>query len=646
MSTTRLFTSTGKELSLGLTLGKGGEGTVHQINGDPRHVAKVYHTIPDGGRQEKLRVMASLGDADIQKFVAWPVETLHVQRGGPVRGFVMPIAGAYVPVHQLYNPGHRKQEQPQLSWKHLLVTARNTADAFAAVHQRGLVVGDVNENSVMVAPSNGHVMLIDADSFQVNAHGRVFPCLVGVPDFTPPELHAVGDFNRMIRTANHDSFGLAILIFQLLLGGRHPFAGRPLRNDVGNDMSVDISQFRFADALDNDRRGLVPPPIAVPVTILPDVIHGMFTQAFTEPGIQRRPTAREWVSALDRLRPQTAVCHVNAHHAYLAHVGACPWCSLDSSGIVHFVRAQVAAKVQAARVTIGTLWAQISAVPPPEEIAAPPGTGIKPVARPLPPTVHSKATPFFVWPVVVGLVFASIVVAGAPGLLALVLPVLASRWLKHRSEPRNQERNVRLLARKQARDAHAAAVREAEEAGPAGFQNLYDSLSRIYSEYTVEISRSEGQTLAEFDRTVRDRQLRRHLERQYVSSASIRGIGPNLKQRLVAYGVNTAADVNQARVMEIPGFGDVKTGSLVAWRDSCERTFRYNPQDPAIPKEREQALAVYERRRRSIENDLQRGLAELQRRSRLGPEARADLEQKLAASVWRLTQADADLAAL
>ncbi len=646
MSTTQLFTSTGKELSLGLTLGKGGEGTVHQINGDPHRVAKVYHAIPDGDRQEKLRVMASLGDADIRKFVAWPVETLHAQRGGPVRGFIMPIASAYVPVHQLYNPGHRKQEQPQLSWKHLLVTARNTADAFAAVHQRGLVVGDVNENSVMVAPSNGHVMLIDADSFQVEAQGRVFPCLVGVPDFTPPELHAVGDFNRMIRTANHDTFGLAILVFQLLLGGRHPFAGRPLRSDVGNDMSVDISRYRFADALDNGGRGLVPPPTAVPVTILPDAIHGMFTQAFTEPGSQRRPTAREWVSALDRLRRQTAVCPVNAHHAYLAHLGACPWCSLDSSGIVHFVRAQVAAKVQAARVTIATLWAQISAVPPPAEIAAPPDTGIKPVARPLPPTVHSKITPFVVWPISVGLVVTLMVVAGALGILALVLPVLVGHWHKRHGESRRQERDARLLAGKQARDAYAAAVHEAEEAGPAGFRVLYDSLSRLYYEYTVEVPRREGKTLAEFDRTIQDRQFLRHLERQYVSSASIRGIGPSLKQRLVAYGVNTAADVNQINIMNIPGFGDVKTGSLVAWRDSCERSFRYNPQDPAIPKERDQALEVHERRRRSIENDLQRGLAELQRRSRLRPEARADLERKLAASAWRLAQTDADLAIL
>jgi DNA-binding helix-hairpin-helix protein with protein kinase domain len=646
MSTTRLVTSTGVELLLGPVLGKGGEGSVHQINGDSGRVAKLYHQVPDSDRQEKLRFMASRQDADIRKFVAWPVETLHLHRGGPVRGFVMPAAGASVPIYQLYNPGHRKQEQPQLSWKHLLVVARNTADAFAAIHQRRLVVGDVNENSVMVAPDSGRVILIDADSFQVSANGRIFPCLVGVPDFTPPELHAVGDFSRMVRTANHDDFGLAVLIFQLLLGGRHPFAGRPLRGDVGNDMSVDISRFRFADARDNGSRGLVPPPTAVSVAILPAAIQGMFVQAFTEPGIQLRPTASEWVSVLDGLLPQTAVCRANSHHAYPAHVRACPWCALDSSGIEHFVRAQVAAKLHAAKGNVAALWAQISAVPAPALIAAPPDAATTPVARPLPAAVRPKATPFVVWPVVAAVVISLIAVAGALGLLALALPVLVHRWLARYGEQRRQEKSARLLAATQARDALAAATREAVEAGPVGFYAIRQSLAELHSEYTAEIPKRERRTLAEFDRTVRDRQLRRHLERQYVSDASIRLVGPVLKQRLAAYGIHTAADVSHSRIVGINGFGEAKTANLVAWRDSCEGSFRYNPHDPTIHKDRDQALGTHHDKRRFIENELQRGFAELQRRSQLRPEARAELERKLAAAARQLAQADADLTVL
>lgn len=56
----------------------------------------------------------------------------------------------------------------------------------------------------------------------------VFHCDVGVPLWTPPELQG-RDFRGLTRTKNHDRFGLAVLMFQLLFMGRHPFAGVPDR---------------------------------------------------------------------------------------------------------------------------------------------------------------------------------------------------------------------------------------------------------------------------------------------------------------------------------------------------------------------------------------------------------------------------------
>jgi DNA-binding helix-hairpin-helix protein with protein kinase domain len=46
-----------------------------------------------------------------------------------------------------------------------------------------------------------------------------------VAQFTPPEIQKSRQHFRMERTANHDNFGLAILIFQLLFFGRHPYSG-------------------------------------------------------------------------------------------------------------------------------------------------------------------------------------------------------------------------------------------------------------------------------------------------------------------------------------------------------------------------------------------------------------------------------------
>jgi len=53
------------------------------------------------------------------------------------------------------------------------------------------------------------------------ATARVFRCTVGTGLFTPPEL-AGRSFASVDRTEAHDRFGLAVLIYQFLMGC-HPF---------------------------------------------------------------------------------------------------------------------------------------------------------------------------------------------------------------------------------------------------------------------------------------------------------------------------------------------------------------------------------------------------------------------------------------
>lgn len=643
MSVRQLFTSTGATVTIGHRIGKGGEGSVHQVDSNRQHVAKICNNPPDADKQDKLRLMATLTDPGISKLSAWPLDTLHLSPGGPMRGFLMPNASGYVPAHQIYNSGHRKQTHEELSWAHLVFIARNTAYSFSEVRKRGVVIGDVNENSVMIAPANGHVMLIDVDSFQVSVNGRVFPSLVGVPDFTPPELHTVSSFSQVTRVPNHDCFGLAILIFQLLLGGRHPFAGTPLpqRNDVGNDMSVDIRSFRFADAPDNSLRGLVAPPAAVPAGMLPSAMRAMFTQAFTEQGARQRPTAAQWVVELDQLRAHTRVCSVNGHHSFPTSAGSCPWCVLDRRGIAHFVTQQIAAKVQAAKIAIPALWTQISSIPPPAPIVLPPTTELVVIASALPETLTSKRIPRTVWPISGVLSVVAILVGFWPVSIALL--VATGVWQYFFDKPRRVERLRRLQAKQEALAAQERVRREAAELGPEGFEAVRLSLAKLYDEYTVEIPKRVRQTLTEFENSVRLRQLQRHLERQYVDQASISGVGPALKRRLAAYGINTAADVNQYRIMEIPGFGPAKTTAVLTWRVSCEGKFRYNPSDPATTREREQSVAVHETRKRAIENALQIGRDELQRRRQLPSAIRTAMEQKLVLAARQVAQATADL---
>ena len=115
----------------------------------------------------------------------------------------------------IYSPAHRKQEYPKAAWDFLLYVARNIASSFETLHSHGHVIGDVNQDSFMVG-KDSKVVLIDSDSFQINARGTLHLCKVGVPIYTPPEILALPSFDGINRTANHDNFGLALLIFHIL----------------------------------------------------------------------------------------------------------------------------------------------------------------------------------------------------------------------------------------------------------------------------------------------------------------------------------------------------------------------------------------------------------------------------------------------
>jgi DNA-binding helix-hairpin-helix protein with protein kinase domain len=347
--TKAVFTASGASLQLGRELGKGGEGSVYELPTLAAQVAKLYHHAPNAAKQSKLAFMAAGAHAQLVQYAAWPQETLHAKRGGPAVGFLMPKVSGREPVHMVYSPAHRRQERPKAAWDFLLFVARNTAAAFDMVHSHGHVLGDVNQGNVMVG-ADSKVVLIDCDSCQVDAKGTLHLCEVGVSHFTSPELQGLSSFDGVKRSTNHDNFGLALLIFHLLFGGRHPFSGVPLRDGVGDALETDIKAFRYAYARDNSARGFSPPPRSIPISLLPDSIEAMFHAAFTETGARvGRPTAEAWVGALDALRSRLKKCGASAMHVYPDHVQACPWCALEQQGVVYFLDCRAAIRMREAR---------------------------------------------------------------------------------------------------------------------------------------------------------------------------------------------------------------------------------------------------------------------------------------------------------
>lgn len=256
-------------IGLGKVLGKGGEGAVYEIAGRPDQVAKIYHPEKRAGKAPKIEAMIPLKSDRLLSLAAWPLDLVWTS-AGEFMGLLIPRVHGHKDIHTLYSPRSRKVEFPNADWRFLVRAAANTARAFAAIHETGCVIGDVNHGGIRVS-DKATVRLIDCDSFQVSAGGRKYLCEVGVPTFTPPELQGK-PFRGVVRTANHDNFGLAVMVFHLLFMGRHPFAGRFLGR---GDMSIEqaIGEFRFAYGASRASVQMEPPPNVPAIAIASQPLH-------------------------------------------------------------------------------------------------------------------------------------------------------------------------------------------------------------------------------------------------------------------------------------------------------------------------------------------------------------------------------------
>lgn len=308
-------------------IGGGGEGTVHNVSGQPSVVAKVYHAALSGERVKKLEAMIGVSTPALSQITAWPADLLYA--GAKPAGFIMPRATKAEEAHILYGLKSRKQKFPNAGFRFLVHAAMNVARAFATVHAHGIVIGDVNEKLAMIG-HDAKVRLIDCDSFQLKVGNKQFLCDVGVPTFTPPELQTLQTLRGIQRTEQHDAFGLAVLIFHILFLGRHPFAGRYRLPDMPIEKA--IQEHRFAYSADRTRTQMQQPPNTPALSYSGQSLATLFEQAFAPTaakGQQKRPSAAQWTSSLEALLTRLVPCAQNAAHAYVPANGTCPWCAIE-----------------------------------------------------------------------------------------------------------------------------------------------------------------------------------------------------------------------------------------------------------------------------------------------------------------------------
>ena len=593
-------TGSGALIQLGSLLGRGGEGEVYSFASDPGLAAKIYKPSLAEDRRDKIAAMAAAGWHAKSASIAFPKDALYDLKGR-FAGFTMRRVGRCKPAHELYSPTDRKTAFPTAAYPFLIRAAANAARSIAAVHNMGCIVGDINHSGILVG-QDATVVLIDCDSFQASYGGRIFPCKVGVPEFTPPELQG-RPLGTLIRTSNHDAFGIAVLSFYTLMMGRHPFAGR-WQGASPPSMEQAIAEHRFAYTLERGSTvGLRPPPNVPTLADLPPAISNAFERAFSPTTTNvGRPTANDWVSLLDAAEKELVQCLDNRAHHYFRSAKACPWCRMEQA-VPGFLAFNPVVPVGEAPLNLGEIIGTIQAVP---DIKPAPALALAmPKIAIAPPTDESAtrkirlilrgAAPIFV---VIGLILIDQRWPGALiGALSMFGGVVLSLY------PPKAQANA------------AAALRVAErewKAAEQAFVRIGDGavLSKLRQEAMAlveqlrTLSAEESRRLNELEAGRQAAQMKRWLETHTLAQTKLKGIGPTKLVTLRSFGIETAADVQEHKILRIPGFGPSTAKTMLSWRQSVENAFRFDARRPVDARDIASIKSEVARRRAILKNRL------------------------------------------
>ena len=236
-----VYDAEGIPLQLGIEqeFASGGEGTVYSCPNKPKFVIKIYkrrileNTAKRDALERRLRDMLAIEPLRNTPDVAWPLMPVF-DENKRVAGFVMrAVKGTSMRALQ----GSAQIKRLFLGWnrKDLALVAKDFLDKMQLLAGNGVLVNDFNPANFLVGKDH-RVMLIDCDSYQIPSRdgGEPHVATSYFASHVAPELLRNPEGLNRPRGPEQARFGAAIIAFQLLMCGLHPYSHKNGGTPEGN----------------------------------------------------------------------------------------------------------------------------------------------------------------------------------------------------------------------------------------------------------------------------------------------------------------------------------------------------------------------------------------------------------------------------
>jgi len=332
-------------------LGKGATASIYKASLDGVSFAAKIYNETTGINKAKINAMLSNAPNQLKldsngaeaPLLAWPIKIIESDTGSAI-GYLMPLIDLNnsFPLDYYYDKVLFEKlnapDEAALSYK--LEVAKNLADVVSYLHANGHYFIDLKPQNIRVFKKSHIVTLLDCDGFSIfSKNGVRYPAELISTDYISPEATKENTPPKDLGE-NQDKYALAVILFQLLNNGTHPFQGIINSDTItANTNDEKAAAGLYPHGLNvNDK--ISPRPQSTH-HLWPNSTRLLFDRAFIgEP--DSRPSAKEWYEHFNELLIKKALVRCDQQPSKVAHMRfknkPCPACYLEK--IPKFTRPQ------------------------------------------------------------------------------------------------------------------------------------------------------------------------------------------------------------------------------------------------------------------------------------------------------------------